>query len=80
MEYRVHIDIAAGNDLDGAIALTKNIINDISNGLSIGNSGIKRFQIRLGNDEDRQRSNYLDINCNGHCSTKKTVVDISENK
>lgn len=28
---------------------------------------------RLGNDDDRQKSNYLDINENGHVSHKKTV-------
>ncbi len=37
-------------------------------------SNIEQVNYRLGHDEDRQKSNYLIMNENGHCSTKKSKV------
>jgi hypothetical protein len=33
--------------------------------------GVDEVYYRLGHDDDRQKSNYLDKNENGHCSNKK---------
>ena len=38
---------------------------------------IKQLNYRLGHDEDRQRSNYLDKNKNDHVSNKKTRVSLN---
>jgi hypothetical protein len=38
---------------------------------------IEQINYRLGHDEDRQKSNYLMMDDNGHCSTKKTKVRIT---
>ena len=33
---------------------------------------VERVNYRLGFDDDRAKTNYLDINEEGHCSTKKS--------
>lgn len=38
--------------------------------------GLTRLNYRLGNDEDRQKSNYFLMNENGHVSTKKSAVNL----
>ena len=45
----------------------------------MSNFGIEKLNYRLGHDDDRQRSNYLDKNENGHVSNKKIKVDIPSN-
>jgi len=41
--------------------------------------GIMKIGYRLGHDEDRQKSNYLDKNFNGHVSSRKLALDIPTN-
>lgn len=38
---------------------------------------IKQLNYRLGNDEDRQRSNYYIMDSRGHVTHKKCVLDFS---
>ena len=45
--------------------------------LKINSDDIEEFNYRLGHDEDRQKSNYMDKNENGHVSNKKTKIHIS---
>ena len=41
--------------------------------LALDRFDIKEINCRLGNDGDRQKSNYLDVNENGHTSNKKVA-------
>lgn len=82
--YRLHIDIPLGEDAERATSIarefTKWILLDEEAKDRIrrvmGSGEGMSLNYRLGNDADRQKSNYLDINENGHVSTKKIRVDI----
>jgi hypothetical protein len=41
---------------------------------------IEQINYRLGHDEDRQKSNYLIMNENGHCSNKKSKIVLTSEK
>jgi hypothetical protein len=82
--YRLQIDIPLGHDEESAIATAKSIMQwhftdpeakDKLRRMTRG-SDLTETNYRLGNDEDRQRSNYLDKNENGHVSTKKCRIDM----
>lgn len=74
--YRLHIDIPMSFDEGSAIQNAKFIIGLLeSNKSAMKQRGMNNFNVRLGNDADRQSSNYLDKNANGHVSNKKIVID-----
>jgi len=81
-EYRLHIDIPLGMDEKKAIYKSKLLIQEFLNShrgnLDFLNEKYKidQFNYRLGYDEDRQKSNYLDKNENDHVSNKKTKVSL----
>jgi hypothetical protein len=78
--YRLHIDIPLGTDEKTAKDIANSILQwsffDDKNQTKIRlkQYGVEQVNYRLGNDEDRQKSNYLDKNENGHCSNKKTKI------
>ena len=74
MKYRLHIDVPLVNDMKESVDLSQQIIQSIQKALTT--SGIKDIEMnyRLGNDEDRQKANYLNINENGHASNKKNKI------
>lgn len=78
--YRLHLDIPLGEDEASAIRISKRfvewVISSEAGRADMKQLGIQTINYRLGNDNDRQRSNYLDINENGHVSTKKIKVSI----
>ena len=80
MTYRLHIDIPLGTDEDSAIVKSKLLMQEFMSShrseLNFLNEkyDIEEMNYRLGNDEDRQKSNYLDKNENDHVSNKKTRV------
>tara|TARA_Y100001937_G_scaffold19549_1_gene26907 strand:- start:275 stop:535 length:261 start_codon:yes stop_codon:yes gene_type:complete len=82
--YRLQIDIPLGHDEESAIATAESIMRwhfldseakDRLRRLTRGTE-LTEANYRLGHDEDRQRSNYLDKNENGHVSTKKCRIDM----
>jgi len=77
--YRLHIDIPLGTDEEKAVMNSEEIIYMIESqkDFLLESLGVERFNYRLGHDEDRQKSNYLDKNENGHVSNKKFRIDIS---
>tara|TARA_B100001094_G_C17762220_1_gene590944 strand:+ start:369 stop:629 length:261 start_codon:yes stop_codon:yes gene_type:complete len=85
MQYRLHIDIPLGTDEEKALKAAKSLVawyfNDIDAKERIqrlaSDTDITTINYRLGHDEDRQKSNYLDVNENGHASNKKTRIEIS---
>tara|TARA_B100001094_G_scaffold333124_1_gene408820 strand:- start:47944 stop:48177 length:234 start_codon:yes stop_codon:yes gene_type:complete len=75
MEYRMHIDMPVGMDKEEAVKKSRYILGVIENNLgTIRAHGVESVNFRLGNDADRQKSNYLDVNENGHCSNKKSKI------
>jgi len=77
--YRLHIDIPLGTDEEQAIVMSHTLIGKYTNDVHtrlMEHMGIEQFNYRLGYDEDRQKSNYLDKNENDHVSNKKTRVAI----
>ena len=75
MQYRLHIDIPLGVGEEAAINKTENFINGLLMGHNL--EEIEQINYRLGHDEDRQKSNYLDKNENGHIRNKKSRIHIS---
>jgi hypothetical protein len=82
--YRLHIDIPLGTDEAKAIYKANLLMQELikehpqhSNLAHINEKyQIEQVNYRLGNDEDRQKSNYFDMDENGHCSNKKTKISI----
>ena len=82
--YRLHIDIPLGIDQEKAIRLANEFISTLNSandemGLFCGGHGLDPIQInyRLGHDDDRQKSNYLNMDAEGHVNNKKTRLTIN---
>lgn len=82
--FRLHIDIPLSLlSEDNAAAISKRIVEILESGICkniVVDGSLTQINYRLGNDEDRQKSNYLDKNENGHVSNKKTVIRLSSDK
>ena len=75
MTYRLHIDIpVTASDLEKAQEIAKAVMGVISEKIPDPSLGVTEVNYRLGHDEDRQRSNYLDIDERGHCSHRKSKI------
>ena len=74
-QYRLFIDIPLGDNEEKAISASHAIMStflsdeDFFIGLK---PSVEEVNYRLGYDADRQRSNYLVRNENGHVSNKKS--------
>lgn len=62
--------------MNESVAMSKQLIEIIKNSLVDNNIENIKINYRLGNDEDRQKSNYLNINENGHASNKKSIIEL----
>ena len=77
--FRLHIDIPLENmTVEQAQLFVQDLMTefkdkDIVKDSCYGGSVIQ-VNYRLGHDDDRQRSNYMQINENGHCSNKKSKL------
>tara|TARA_R110002074_G_scaffold131168_2_gene273464 strand:- start:135 stop:404 length:270 start_codon:yes stop_codon:yes gene_type:complete len=79
-QYRLFIDIPLGDNEEKAVSAAHLIMSRfLSDEQTLANLTPKVQQVnyRLGYDEDRQRSNYLIKNENGHVSNKKSKRVIS---
>jgi len=75
MGYRLHIDIPLNLTEDEAIKDSLAIMSAIENILLTNvKTEADTINYRLGHDDDRQKSNYLDKNENGHVSNKKSKI------
>ena len=68
--FRLHIDIPLPYTEEEAVRMAKDIIAT----LNPNKLEVDCINYRLGHDEDRQKSNYLDKNENGHVSNKKSKI------
>jgi len=77
-QYRLHIDIPLGLDEDEATQKAKTLLDwwviSESAKSDMTNMSIPEVNYRLGNDSDRQKSNYLMKNENGHVNNKKCRI------
>ena len=78
MSYRVHIDIPFDAiDPQEAQEIAKGILTRLglidTNDSPFTGSGLE-VNYRLGHDDDRQRSNYLDMDAKGHCTHRKIRI------
>jgi len=83
--YRLHVDIPLGHNEDIAKQVAGQIVHWVFRDgdsqeriqrLALGKFDIQEINCRLGNDQDRQKSNYLDVNENGHTTNKKIRIRI----
>jgi hypothetical protein len=68
--FRLHIDIPLPHTEEEAIKMANAIIAS----LNTNKLDVECINYRLGHDDDRQKSNYLDKNENGHVSNKKSKI------
>lgn len=81
MSYRLHIDIPLGTDEDIAIQLSEQMISTIATHVRTRSQispEIGGMNYRLGHDDDRQKSNYLMKNEDGHVNNKKIRLTFGE--
>ena len=71
--YRLHIDIPLNLTEEEAANASKQIIELLQKEKML-TFGVDQVNYRLGHDEDRQKSNYLLKNENGHVSNKKCHI------
>lgn len=81
MTYRLHIDIPIEDtDLELAKSKAKKVFDTLLNDdsrLKLQSESIKQINYRLGHDDDRQKSNYFQLDKRGHVNNKKSVFEIS---
>lgn len=81
MTYRLHIDIPIEDaDLESAKTKAKKVLDSLLNDDSTAKlqaESINNVNYRLGHDDDRQKSNYFQVNERGHVNNKKSVFKIS---
>lgn len=78
--YRLHIDIPLGVDEDRAVACAEELMSSFTSKRGwpdLETTSPLQVNYRLGHDLDRQKSNYLMLNENGHVSNKKCSIDMS---
>ena len=78
MPYRLHIDIPLNMSEDEARTASIQILGllagEDTQALILTAIGVEEINYRLGHDDDRQKSNYLMKNENGHVNNKKSKI------
>ena len=83
MQFRLHIDIPLGCDEHEAIKMAKSVMqwhfsdSEAKEKIMRLMGNIEEVNYRLGHDEDRQKSNYLQKTDNGHVTNKKCRLNFS---
>lgn len=82
-QYRLHIDIPLGDDPKEAKFIAEMLMDqfietamETKMDSAFGPACLDTINYRLGNDADRQKSNHLMVNENGHVSNKKYHVSL----
>jgi hypothetical protein len=80
MTYRLHIDIPIDAcSVAEAQEKVRLILSELSirEGMPMSRTLAEEINFRLGHDDDRQRSNYMEIDSRGHCSSKKSTIRVA---
>ena len=76
--HRLFIDIPLQLSVENAVTVSKEIVDFLTNNSELfKTAGVEKINYRLGHDEDRQKSNYLLLDPNGHVSTKKCTIVVN---
>ena len=76
--YRLHIDISLGSDECEAIKNSRQIMGILEgNFYRFRAMNTEQINVRLGYDDDRQKSNYLIKDENDHVGNKKIKMSIN---
>jgi len=83
MQFRLHIDIPLGGDEEQAIKKAEYFMNfcfaDVDQKEKLNKLfHINQVNYRLGHDEDRQKSNYMNKTESGHVTNKKIRLVLSD--
>lgn len=75
--FRLHMDFPLTEDENGSIASVAVLVNFFQNHKQeLIDMGFTDINYRLGHDNDRQKSNYLIKNENGHVANKKSRIHL----
>ena len=75
--FRLHMDFPLTTVENESIASTAVFLNFLQNHKQeLIDMGITDVNYRLGNDNDRQKSNYMIRNENGHIANKKSRINL----
>ena len=75
--FRLHMDFPLTTVENESIASTAMFLNFLQNHKQeLIDMGITDINYRLGNDQDRQKSNYMIRNENGHIANKKSRINL----
>ena len=78
--FRLHIDIQIPGSEAEALKISDDILRFAFDNMQSRNLlemlNIENVNYRLGNDYDRQKSNYYTKNANGHVNNKKSKIVI----
>ena len=77
-QYRLHIDIPLPFSEEESARKSELIISLLNNMTFIEKLDISEINYRLGHDDDRQKSNYLMKNENGHVNNKKSKITFTK--
>jgi hypothetical protein len=72
-KYRLHLDISLSADQEHSKLVALSLIDLLRYALREYPEK-DNVQVRLGNDSDRGRKNYLEINENGHAANGKSPL------
>jgi len=81
-QYRIHIDVPLGTNEPEAVRMAQQLVSTIAvhvQNRSKIDSDIQGMNYRLGHDDDRQKSNYLMVDEEGHVNNKKCRLTFGEN-
>ena len=75
--FRLHMDFPLTTDENGSVASVAVLINFFqSHKQELIDMGFSDINYRLGHDDDRQKSNYMIKNENGHVANKKSRIHL----
>lgn len=75
--FRLHMDFPLTTDENGSVASVAVLINFLQNHKQeLIDMGFGDINYRLGHDDDRQKSNYMIKNENGHVANKKSRIHL----
>jgi len=79
--YRLHIDIPLPMSEVDAIEVSQSIIAVLQSPhllTGLHSRGVPSINYRVGHDEDRQRSNYLEKTPSGHVTNQKCRITLTK--
>jgi hypothetical protein len=75
--FRLHLDLPLKISETESAEITKAFVEFLTqNKDTLTNMGIADINYRLGHDDDRQKSNYMIKNHNGHVANKKSRIHL----